>query len=74
MMDLQVSLPQFIHTLEEAMTFDSRYPQFDQTGWLLSHWSFEDTTARYDALPLLANHGSKLWKRLRAGCPAKGAR
>lgn len=64
MMDLSVSLPEFVRSLETAKDFDARYPRFDQMGWLLDHWSFGNTTARYDALPMQPNRGAFWWHEL----------
>jgi len=46
---ITIPLSRFIFVLKLAKEFDERYPEFDQTGWLLRNWSFEDTAAHYPA-------------------------
>lgn len=46
---LTVSLSSFLAILEQAEKFDSRYPVFSQTAWMISNWDFDDRQAHYRA-------------------------
>jgi hypothetical protein len=52
-------LYRFIRCLERAKEF----PHLDQVGWLLTHWSFDDTAAYYQPMPqFFANLRNQLMK------------
>ena len=50
-MIINISLSDFIEQLKLAQEFDCKYPNLDQTNWLLTQWSFDDSKAYYGQKP-----------------------
>ena len=50
-MTISISLSEFIEQLKLAREFDRKYSNLDQTNWLLTQWSFDDSKAYYGQKP-----------------------
>ena len=48
---INISLARFLEELKLAQDFDRRYSHLNQTGWLLTQWSFDDAHAYYGKAP-----------------------